>query len=153
MSGPEDPDNQVDYTNIRYAPVFNVVVQNTDGDILIVKRSQDVGFYPGYWNGIGGFLDDDQDFDAKVRAELSEELGIEPDQIRSVELGPIFHDDAPEYTKTWIIHPTRVRISGDIGGTDWEADDHVWIAPDQVAGYSIVPSFQTVLEKLQLWAG
>jgi 8-oxo-dGTP pyrophosphatase MutT (NUDIX family) len=150
MSGPEDPNTQVDFTNIRYAPVMNIVVQNTEGDILIVQRSNDVGFYPGSWNGIGGFLDDDQDFEEKVTAELHEETGITNDQIRSVELGPIFHDDAPEYNKTWIIHPVRVRITGDIGDTDWEADQAQWIAPDEIGQYQVIPSFLTVLEKLGL---
>lgn len=153
MMGPEDPDTQTDFTNIRYAPVVNVVVQNTDGDILIVKRSNDVGFYPGYWNGIGGFLDDNQDFEEKVTAELIEETGIDASQIRSIELGPIFHDDAPDYNKTWIIHPVRVRISGDIADIDWEAESYTWIAPDQIVGYDIIPSFATVLSQIGLWAG
>lgn len=153
MTGPEDPTTQVDYTNIRYAPVFNIVIQNTDGDILIVQRSSEVGFYPGYWNGLGGFLDDDTDFDEKIKAELAEEVGVSETQIRSIELGPIFHDDAPDYNKTWIIHPVRVRLSGDIGGLDWEAQRYEWIAPDRVSQYDVIPSFETVLEKLGLWAG
>ena len=153
MAGPEDPTTQVDYTNIRYAPVINIVVQNTDGDILIVKRSDEIGFYPGYWNGIGGFLDDGRDLEEKVGDELSEEAGISTGQIRSIELGPIFHDDEPEYNKTWIIHPVRVRITGDIGDLDWEAQNHAWIAPDQIDQYTAIPSFYTVLEKLGLRSG
>jgi len=148
--GPEDPENQVDFTDIRYAPVVNIVVQNTDGDILIVQRSSDVDFYSGYWNGIGGFLDDDRDFDEKIIAELNEERGITADQIRSIELGSIFHDEAPEYNKTWIIHPVRVRITGDVGGIDGEADSFEWVAPDQVRQYDVIPSFRTVLEKRDL---
>lgn len=150
MVGPEDPTTQVDFTNVRYAPVINVVVQNTDGDILIVKRSEDVGFYPGHWNGIGGFLDDDADFGEKVKRELHEEVGIEGEQIRSIEMGPIFHDDAPRYNKTWIIHPARVRITSDVGDIDWEADSYAWIAPADIDRYHVVPSFLTVLEKLGL---
>jgi len=45
---------QIDYTNIRVAPVINCVVQYQD-KILIVRRNLKMKFYPGYWNGISGF--------------------------------------------------------------------------------------------------
>ena len=50
---------QTDYTNVRWAPAINCVVKHAD-KILIVKRSLDMKFYPGWWNGLGGFLDDDK---------------------------------------------------------------------------------------------
>ena len=56
---------QIDYTNIKWAPVINCVVKHGD-KILIVKRSPDLKFYPGWWNGLGGFLDDDKELEEKV---------------------------------------------------------------------------------------
>ena len=73
---------QVDYHDIRYAPVINCVLKYLD-KILIVKRSQDMNFYPGYWNGISGFLDDMQDVEQKVKQEIKEEAGIEEQDILS----------------------------------------------------------------------
>jgi len=38
---------QVDYTNIRYAPTINCIVKYQD-EFLLVERSLDSNFYPGY---------------------------------------------------------------------------------------------------------
>ena len=39
---------QIDYTNIHWAPVINCVLKYQD-KILVVKRSQELNFYPNYW--------------------------------------------------------------------------------------------------------
>ena len=65
---------QIDYTNARWAPVINCVVKYKDR-ILIVQRSSKLNFYPGYWNGISGFLDDKRSLEEKARDELKEEAG------------------------------------------------------------------------------
>src|SRR3989338_2257419 len=74
---------QIDYTNARWAPVINCVVKYRD-KILVVQRSKDLNFYPGYWNGISGFLDDKRSFEQKVKDELREELGIAKNKIKNV---------------------------------------------------------------------
>ena len=56
---------QVDYTNIRWAPVINCVLKFGD-KILLVQRSKDMKYYPGRWTGISGFLDDDKSLTEKV---------------------------------------------------------------------------------------
>ena len=66
---------QVDYTNIRRAPVINCVLRYGD-KILLVKRSAELRLYPNYWNGISGFLDDDRSVLEKVKDEIREETGI-----------------------------------------------------------------------------
>ena len=56
---------QVDYTNIHWAPVINCVLRYKD-KILTVQRSKNLNFYPGYWTGISGFLDDNKGLNEKV---------------------------------------------------------------------------------------
>jgi len=50
--------------------------------ILVVQRSKKLHFYPGYWNGISGFLDDQKNIEQKVKEELREELGITSRHIK-----------------------------------------------------------------------
>jgi 8-oxo-dGTP pyrophosphatase MutT (NUDIX family) len=66
---------QMDYSKARWAPVINCVLRYK-GKILVVQRSESLNFYPGYWNGISGFLDDQKSLKEKVLEELREELGI-----------------------------------------------------------------------------
>ena len=138
---------QVDYTNARWAPVINCVVKHKD-KILIVQRSTELNFYPEYWNGISGFLDDSRDIEEKVRDELKEEAGIEEKDITSIHPGKIFHQDEPAYKKTWIVHPVLVEVETDNVVLDWEAQDYKWIEIKEAKNFNLLPGFDKVLEIL-----
>jgi ADP-ribose pyrophosphatase YjhB (NUDIX family) len=138
---------QTDYTKIRWAPVMNCVVMHK-GKILLVQRSKDLNFYPGYWNGISGFLDDAKGLDEKIREELREELGIRPKDIQSFTLGEIFDQDEPKYKKTWIVHPILVKIKTDKISLDWEAKKFMWTTLEQARKMKLLPGFNLVLNKI-----
>ena len=72
---------QIDYTNARWAPVINCVLKYGN-KLLVVQRSKELNFYPGYWNGVSGFLDDQRSLSQKISDELNEELGIPKSKIR-----------------------------------------------------------------------
>lgn len=137
---------QTDFTDIRWCPVINCVVQYGE-KFLIVERSEDMRLYPKYWNGISGFLDDGKSIEEKVKEELREELGIGNDDIVSIRLGEIFDQEAPEYKKTWIVHPALVVIKTDRITLDWEATQYRWIMPDEVSNYKLLPGFDMVVER------
>ena len=138
---------QIDYTNARWAPVINCVVKYKDR-ILIVQRSSDLNFYPGYWNGISGFLDDKRSFEEKVRDELKEEAGIAKKDIILIRLGKIFHQDEPKYKKTWIVHPVLVKVKTNKVKLDWEAKNYKWIKVKEAKNFNLLPGFDKVLENL-----
>lgn len=141
---------QTDYTKARWAPVINCVLQYGN-KILIVERSRKLNFYPGYWNGISGFLDDAKSIEEKVEEELEEELGIGEENILQIHLGEIFDQDEPEYKKTWIVHPVLVEVKTDKIKLDWEAKNYKWIEPGEAKNFNLLPGFEMVLEKLSVW--
>lgn len=103
---------QVDFTNVRWAPVVNCVVKYKQ-KILLVERSASLRLYPGYWNGISGFLDDQKNLEEKIYEELREELGIAKKHILSIRPGQVFDQEEPKYKKTWIVHPVLVTVDTD----------------------------------------
>src|SRR3989344_4916627 len=141
---------QIDYTNARWAPVMNCVVKCRD-KILVVQRSKDLNFYPGYWNGISGFLDDKRSFEQKVKDELREELGIPNNKIKNIRLGEIFHQEAPKYKKSWIVHPVLIEVSGNKIKLDWEARNFKWVKLEDIKKLKLLPGFDDVLKKLSKW--
>ena len=136
--------DQVDYTHARFAPVINCVVRY-NRKILVVRRSEKLNFYPGFWNGVSGFLDDKRSFEEKVKDELGEELGMEAKNIIAITRGPIFHQEEPEYEKTWIVHPVLVEVATDAVTLDWEASEYRWIDPLEAGALSLLPGFEKVL--------
>lgn len=140
---------QIDYTNARWAPVMNCVVKYRD-KILVVQRSKELNFYPGYWNGVSGFLDDQRSFEQKVKDELQEELGVSRKLVRKIRLCEIFHQEAPKYRKTWIVHPVLVEVDTDKIKLDWEAKNYKWIKIGDAKKLKLLPGFDQVLEKISV---
>lgn len=138
---------QTDFSKARWAPVVNCAVIYKD-KILVVQRSRSLNFYPGYWNGISGFLDDQRSLEEKVADELREELGITASKIISIRRGEIFDQEEPKYKKTWIIHPVRVELSTNNIRLDWEAENYRWVTVAQAKKLTLLPGFDEVLKRV-----
>ena len=136
---------QVDYTRVRWAPVINCVL-TYQHKFLVVQRSNELNFYPGYWNGISGFLDDHKSLVEKVTEELKEELGLSKTQIKRIQCGKIFDQDEPKYKKTWIVHPVLVEAKTDNIKLDWEAKKYQWLTLPEIKKLKLLPGFAEVLE-------
>lgn len=141
---------QVDFTNVRWAPVVNCVLK-CKGKLLVVRRSEKLNFYPGYWNGISGFLDDQRSLEEKVLDEVIAETGIKKKHIKKIRLGEIFDQEEPEYKKTWIVHPVLVEVETNEVKLDWEAEKHRWCDHSEIKTLKLLPGFEKVLEKLAKW--
>ncbi|MES2215878.1 MAG: NUDIX domain-containing protein [Patescibacteria group bacterium] len=140
---------QVDFTHIRWAPVINCILQYRN-KILLIQRSEKMRLYPGYWNGVSGFLDDDKDLEEKVYEELREELGLSKKNILDIKLGRIFDQDERKYKKTWIVHPVLVKVNADKVRLDWESSNYQWVTPKDARKLKLLPGFENVLEALGL---
>lgn len=141
---------QTDYTHARWAPVINCVLKYKN-KILVVERSKKLNFYPGYWNGISGFLDDHRSLNQKVADELLEELGIPKSKIRKIQLGEIFDQEESKYKKTWIVHPVLVGVETGKVKLDWEAKNYKWLTLQEVKKLKLLPGFDKVLMRLSPW--
>jgi isopentenyldiphosphate isomerase len=138
---------QIDFTKIRWSPVINCVLKYKD-KILVVERSKNLRLYPGYWNGISGFLDSRNSLEEKVFEELKEELSLNKKNVLSIHLCQIFDQDEPKYKKTWIVHPVLVRVNTDKIKLDWEAKNYKWIKLEEIKKLKLLPGFDLVLKTL-----
>ena len=141
---------QVDYTHAQWAPVINCVLKYKN-KLLVVQRSKELNFYPGYWNGVSGFLDDRRSLNQKVLDELKKELGIAKTIIKKIQLGEIFDQEEPKYKKTWIVHPILVEVKTDKVKLDWEARNYKWLTLQEVKKLKVLPGFDEVLRRLSPW--
>jgi len=141
---------QIDYTNARWAPVMNCVLKYKN-KILVVQRSKELIFYPGYWNGVSGFLDDQKNLNQKVADEVREELSISKTKIKKIHLGEIFDQEEPKYAKTWIVHPVLVEVKTDKVKLDWEARNYKWVTLKEAKRLKLLPGFDEVLKRLSPW--
>ena len=119
----------------------------SDGEILLLQRSEQVGSYRGRWAGVSGYLERLPDEQALV--EIEEEIGLQGEDIELVARGePLLVEDS-ELGIRWVVHPflfhvkdrTRIKI-------DWEHKELRWIAPEEIADYQTVPMLREALERV-----
>lgn len=135
---------QVDYTDIRYAPALDIVVEH-EGKILLAKRSAERRLYPNCWATIDGFLDDSKSIEDKAYEELREEIGLSARQVISLERGQVLiHEDAA-INKTWLVVPVLARISSTAFTLDWEASEAGWFGPETVGELDLLPGTLEVI--------
>ncbi len=138
---------QIDYSNARWAPVINSLVKYKD-KILLVKRSKNLRFFPGYWNGISGFLDDRKNLNEKIKTEIEEEIGVKEDGIKAIKIGQIFTLDQPKYKKVFIVFPVLVEIKTSKIKLNYEASQYKWVSANDLKKYKLVPGFNEVVKSV-----
>lgn len=135
--------------NYASTPVVTSILES-EGEILLLLRSEKVGTYQGKWAGVAGFLENDPDTQALT--EIREETGLKPERQRSAadvtlvrKAVPILVEDKERGWK-WLVHPylfhvrdkSKIRI-------DWEHQETRWIDPKDIEKYDTVPGLKEVL--------
>lgn len=142
-------DGRVDYQHAALAPVINCVVRQ-GGRILLLKRSDKVGAYRGWWHVIAGYLDEPGvAAEQKALVELQEELGIPKEAVEDVRRAEPIEAFDPDVAKTWIIHPVLVSVKGNPPiRLDWEHTEYRWVRPEEIAAYHPIPTLLECLRRL-----
>lgn len=140
-------EGQVDFTNARYCPVVNCVVE-FEGKLLLVKRNKNLRLYPGLWNGISGFLDDKKTIEEKVQEELGEELSVKQEHIQKISVGAVLTQEDTDYERTWLVFPVHVILSSDKYKLDGEASEAKWLTLAEARGKKLLPGFSEVLDTI-----
>lgn len=136
---PHFPDGRIDYSEAETALVLGIVVVS-ESIVLLVKRSQEVSFYPGKWNWVSGFIDEAKPLGEFVEQELAEETGITAESIDDMYFAETIKQPDEDIGKTWLICPVVVTLTDQIEPLlDWEASEYAWVQPEQLARYDTVP--------------
>lgn len=136
---PRFPDGRINYSNSEEAAVLICFVTHKN-EILILKRSDEVGFYGGKWNVISGYLDELKPVQKKALEEIQEELRIEKNEISSIKVGKPWRFEDPNLQKAWIVFPilAKLKRKPEIN-LNWENIDFKWIKTHELKKFDTVP--------------
>ncbi len=119
----------------------------SDGEILILRRSQQVGSYRGRWAGVSGYVEAAPDEQALV--EIEEETGLSREDVELVRKGEPLTTADEELDVRWIVHPYLFRIRDrDKIRIDWEHKEAKWIKPQEIINYETVPRLRETLARV-----
>jgi len=119
----------------------------SDGEILLLRRSQKVGSYRGRWAGVSGYVESTPDEQACT--ELIEETGLEREDVELCRKGKPLQVEDEQLGTRWIVHPYLFHVKNrNKIQTDWEHVETRWISPPEISRYNTVPRLQETLERV-----
>jgi translation initiation factor 2B subunit (eIF-2B alpha/beta/delta family)/8-oxo-dGTP pyrophosphatase MutT (NUDIX family) len=141
------------------------------GEVLLLRRSEAVGSYPGKWGGVAGHVEDDPDAggrtassessladaheDIAAREEIAEKTGL-LDACTLAREGVTFEDsEAGSASKRratpgdtdldtrWVVHPYLFDCERRDAETNWETAESEWVHPTEILRRETVPQLWT----------
>jgi 8-oxo-dGTP diphosphatase len=119
----------------------------SEGEILILRRSGEVGSYRGSWAGVSGYIESNADEQALT--EIEEETNLRREEIELLKKGEPLAVEDEELGTRWVVHPYLFRIKDrDKIRIDWEHKEVRWIKPEDMANYHTVPQLKEALSRV-----
>ena len=119
----------------------------SENEILILRRSQQVGSYQGRWAGVSGYIETTADEQALI--EIKEETSLSGGDLKLIKKGkPLLIKDV-ELGIKWVVHPYLFHIKDrDKIKIDWEHKETRWIKPKDIDNYQTVPMLKETLARV-----
>ena len=111
----------------------------SDGKILMLRRSQEVGSYRGMWAGVSGHVEQGETPLETALKEIGEETGIPAESLELLREGGQMKVVDNVSGITWLVH-TFLFLSTHAGEVelDWEHEEYRWIEPAAIDDYQTV---------------
>jgi translation initiation factor 2B subunit (eIF-2B alpha/beta/delta family) len=117
-----------------------------EGAVLLCKRSEAVGSYPGTWGAVAGHAESraaeeltDADLDAAARREIREETELGDGDVTLVRRGEAFDVTDANLGVAWTVHPYLFDAATRDVRANWEASVAEWVAPTAILHRETVP--------------
>jgi len=119
----------------------------SNGEILILRRSEQVGSYQGKWAGVSGYIETIADEQALT--EIAEETSLAQENLTLIKKGKPLSIGDEKLGVKWVVHPYLFRIKDRSKvKIDWEHKEARWIKPEEIDSYQTVPMLKETLAKV-----
>jgi len=122
-------------------PVVTIFLRNR-GEVLLLRRSADVGSYPGQWGAVAGHVEQD-DPEAAARQEIEEETGLHEHDVTLAQQGSPFTVNDDNRGTRWRVHPFLFDADTRSIETNWETAKAEWASPTTLLRRETVPDLWT----------
>lgn len=122
-------------------PVVTVFLRHR-GEVLLLRRSEEVGSYPGRWGAVAGHVEELSP-EGTARREIEEETGVSDEDVHLVREGPSFAVDDEERATTWRVHPFLFDVETRDLQLNWETEAAEWASPTVLLRRETVPELWT----------
>jgi translation initiation factor 2B subunit (eIF-2B alpha/beta/delta family)/ADP-ribose pyrophosphatase YjhB (NUDIX family) len=124
--------------------IVTVFLRNA-GDVLLLRRSDEVGSYAGRWGGVAGHSEGDPD--GAAHEEVREETGIDPATLELARRGDPFEFEDDEYA--WRVHPYLFDCPTREVEPNYETAEYEWVPPTEILRRETVPELWTSYDRVR----
>ncbi|WP_435076640.1 NUDIX domain-containing protein [Halococcus sp. AFM35] len=124
-------------------PVVTCFLRNR-GEVLLLRRSDNVGSYVGQWGAVAGHAEGDPD--GAAREEIREETGL-GDAVSFVRAGEPFAVEDDRETH-WRVHPYLFDCDSRAVETNYETTEFAWVPPTEIRRRETVPDLRESYERV-----
>ena len=119
-----------------------------EDEILLLRRSQQVGTYRGRWAGVSGYVEGADPL-TQAYAEISEETSLAREDVQLLRTGEPLEVVDAEAERRWLVHPFLFEVSEPARiRTDWEHIETRWTRPKDIFQYETVPELAETLMRV-----
>ncbi|MEF8771449.1 NUDIX domain-containing protein [Halodesulfurarchaeum sp.] len=117
------------------------------GDMLLLRRSEEVGSYSGAWGAVAGHVEDTPA--TAARQEIREETGLESDAVTQINRGEPFEVPDSDLDIRWTVNPFRFKTETRTITPNWETTETAWVSPPKIRERETVPELWTSWERVR----
>jgi len=130
---------------VKEVGVVTAFLEQEDGRILLLERSEKVGSFQGHWAGVSGFLEAASPLEQAFR-EIVEETGLTANDLELLSEGaPVLSRDKD---RVFVVHPYRFRARRTEVHLDWEHNRAEWVDPSEIQRRPTVPKLERAWESV-----
>ncbi|MEF8851190.1 MAG: NUDIX domain-containing protein [Haloarculaceae archaeon] len=134
-------------------PVVTVFLRH-DADVLLLRRSDEVGSYSGQWSGVAGHVEEgdwtgDGHPDGAASREISEETGLAESDVTLVRRGDTFTVADRDLGTRWVVHPYLFEAATRAVEPNYETTGYEWVPPTEIRRRETVPDLWTSYDRVR----
>jgi translation initiation factor 2B subunit (eIF-2B alpha/beta/delta family) len=145
VGGVDGDDGAADVDGDDASHVVTVFLRN-DGEVLLLRRSDEVGTYAGRWGAVAGYAEGAPD-DA-ARWEIDEETGL-AEAVTLVRAGDPFTFTDESVGTRWTVHPYLFDCDSRDVETNRESAAAAWVPPTELLRRETVPRLWTSYDRVR----
>ncbi len=122
------------------------IITNDQGQILLIKRSQQEKNFPGKWGLVSGFMEWGETVEDALKREAREEVGIEVEVVRFVGRYYDSPDRHPSKTTVCLPHICKIVKGEPTVNQPEEVQEVKWVDPAEVKNLDMAYDHKKMLE-------
>ncbi|MHA2225535.1 MAG: NUDIX domain-containing protein [Candidatus Hodarchaeales archaeon] len=127
-----------------YVGLAGLIEKN--GRFLVLKRSSEKDFEPGYWEAVTGRLEEEEQPEVGLLREIEEETGITVQILMPIETG-FFYRGGKDFPMVFIAFWCQY-LSGEVR-ISWEHSEFKWITLDEALEEPTLGHFHQIFSKIK----